>query len=152
MTATAEDRKDAGDGALDADHPGRAWLAPTILVVGAVAGCAYVATHDPNDPSEPMLKCPTKLITGLDCPFCGGLRLVRALLTGQWSAAIHANLLLLVCLPFVLYAWTRWLVASVTGGAYSVRIPRRAGYAVLAVALVWTVVRNLPGFPLQPLG
>jgi hypothetical protein len=109
----------------------------------ALGGCAYLATHDPYDPSEPMPKCPLKLLTGLDCPLCGGLRMMRSLLTGQWSDAVHANVLLLVLTPFVVYVWARWLVASLTGREYRVQVSRRAWVAVAVVAVVWMVVRNL---------
>src|SRR5690348_11375722 len=85
-----------------------AWVAPVAVGVVALGGCAYLATHDPYDPSEPMPQCPFKALTGLDCPLCGGLRMVRSLLTGQWSDALHANALLLVAVPFVVYAWGRW--------------------------------------------
>ena len=132
-------------------HAARPWLAPVALGLLAVAGCAYLGVENPNDPGSLVPRCPTKMLTGLDCPVCGGLRCVRAVTTGQWSAAVHANLLLLVCLPFVLAVWLRWLVSSATGGAYQPRLSKRASYAMLIVAVVWTVVRNLSAWPLHPL-
>jgi hypothetical protein len=117
----------------------------------AVAGCAYLAVQDPNDPNALLPKCPTKLLTGLDCPACGGLRMVRALITGHWSAAVHANLFLLVLTPVVLVVWARWLVSGLTGGTFQPRLSKHTAYVLLAVALVWMVVRNLPGWPLHPL-
>ena len=130
----------------------RPWVAPVAAMVMALAGCAYLATHDPNDPNVLMPECPTKLLTGLDCPACGGLRMVRALLTGHWSAAVHDNVVLLATVPFVAYVWVRWLVAGLTGRQYSFALTRRGAYVVLAVAAVWMVVRNLPGWPLKPGG
>jgi hypothetical protein len=127
-----------------------AWRAPALTAALALAGCAYLATHDPNDPSVLMPQCPTKWLTGLDCPFCGGLRMVRSLLTGHFSAAVHDNVVLLTLLPFVGYVWLRWTVAGLRGRTYSWSISRRGGYALLATAVVWMVVRNLPGFPLKP--
>jgi hypothetical protein len=130
----------------------RAWLTPVMAAAVALAGCAYLATHDPNDPRVLMPECPTKMLTGLDCPACGGLRMVRALLTGNWSAAVHDNVVLLACVPFVAYVWVRWLVAVLRGRAYSFAISRRGAYVILGVAAVWMVVRNLPGWPLKPGG
>ena len=127
-----------------------AWRMPVLTTAAALAGCAYLATHDPNDPSVLMPLCPTKWLTGLDCPACGGLRMVRAVLTGHWSAAVHDNAVLLALLPFVGYVWLRWLLAGLRGRQYSWTISRRGGYVVLAVALAWMVVRNLPGWPLKP--
>ncbi len=139
-----------------ADHAAPAalsapWLAPAAIGLLAVAGCAYLGVEDPNDPGSVLPRCPTKLITGLDCPACGGLRMVRALTGGQWNAALHANLFLLVLTPFAVAVWLRWFVAGLTGGAYQPRISRRTSYALLAVALVWMVVRNLTAWPLHPL-
>src|SRR5664279_769406 len=96
----------------------RPWLTPVVAAAVALAGCAYLATHDPNDPRVLMPECPTKMLTGLDCPACGGLRMVRALLTGHWSAAVHDNVVLLACVPFVAYVWVRWLVAGLRGTTY----------------------------------
>ncbi len=129
----------------------RPWLAPAVLGLLAVAGCAYLGVEDPNDPGSVLPRCPTKLITGLDCPACGGLRMVRALTGGQWSAALHANLFLLVLTPIAVLVWLRWFVAGLTGGAYQLRLSKRTSYALLVVAVVWMVVRNLPGWPLHPL-
>ncbi len=132
--------------------PRRYWLAPVAATLGALAACTYLATHDPNDPNALMPECPTKMLTGLDCPACGGLRMVRALLTGHWSAAVHDNVVLLATMPFVLYVWARWLLAGLTGRAYSFALTRRGAYVVLGVAALWMVVRNLPGWPLKPGG
>jgi hypothetical protein len=134
-----------------APHATRPWLAPVVLGLVAVAGCAYLGVENPNDPGSLLPRCPTKMLTGLDCPVCGGLRCVRALTTGQWSAAVHANLLLLVVLPFAVVAWLRWLAATVTGGAYQPTLSKRTSYALLVVAVLWMVVRNLPAWPLHPL-
>ena len=77
-------------------------------------------------------------------------RMVRALVTGHWSAAVHDNAVLLACLPLVAYVGLRWLVAGIRGQAYTFGISKRGAYAVLGVAVVWSVVRNLPGWPLKP--
>jgi Protein of unknown function (DUF2752) len=130
----------------------RPWVAPVFASLAGLAGCAYLATHDPNDPHQLMPQCPTKMLTGLDCPACGGLRMVRALITGHWSAAVHDNVVLLALMPFVGYVWLRWLVAGLRGKTYTFAISKRGGYTILALALVWMVVRNLPGFPLKPGG
>ena len=123
-------------------------LVPVGLVV---AGCAYLAVNDPNNPSALMPRCPTKLVTGLDCPFCGGLRMVHDLLHGQWAAAAHANLVLMLALPLLGLLLLRPWWPSSAERTFD-RIPGRAfaiGLVVLGVA--WMVVRNLPAFPLHPL-
>jgi hypothetical protein len=128
------------------------WVAPVLATAAALAGCAYLATHDPNDPSVLMPECPTKLLTGLDCPACGGLRMVRALVTGHWSAAVHDNVVLLAAMPVRRVRVAPLARGRVARRRYTLTISRRTGYAILALALVWMVVRNLPGFPLKPGG
>ncbi len=124
--------------------------APALTAAAAGLGCAYLAVVDPNDPSAPMPMCPTKLVTGLDCPACGGLRMVRALLHGQWSTALRANAFLLLALPLAVVVWARWYRAAARGRRY--RWPARPSYAyaIAALAIVWMVLRNLPAWPLHP--
>ena len=116
--------------------------APFTLALVALAGCAYLAVNDPNDPRALMPACPTKLITGLDCPACGGLRMVRALLYGDLSAAFRANALLLVLAPVAVAAWAVWCADSLRGRPRR-SLPRPAALTLLAVAAVWTVARNV---------
>ena len=40
-------------------------------------------------------------LTGLFCPGCGTQRSIHSLLTGDIIAAVHANILLVFCLPFL---------------------------------------------------
>ena len=115
------------------------------LGAGALGlGVLYVGIVDPHRPGALFPLCPFKLLTGWNCPACGGLRMTHDLLHGDLSAAVVDNVFLLVGLP-MLGAWWLWR-----------RRHRRpafppAAIAVVAVAaIVWTVVRNLPGFPLVP--
>ena len=123
-------------------------LVPVGLVV---AGCAYLAVNDPNDPSALMPRCPTKLVTGLDCPFCGGLRMVHDLLHGQWAAAAHANLVLMLALPLLGLLLLRPWWPSSAERTFD-RIPGRAfAIGLVVLGVTWMAVRNLPAFPLHPL-
>lgn len=116
------------------------------LGVGALAlgALGYVGMVDPHRPGALFPACPFKLLTGWNCPACGGLRMTHDLLHGDLAAAVTDNVYLLVGLP-VLALWWLWR--------------RRQGLPtftptvlvlIAVTALVWTVVRNLPGFPLVP--
>src|SRR5487761_1392718 len=86
--------------------PGRRLLtiprrgALTSIDGGALAALAYLVVRDPHRPGAP-LACPVKLATGLDCPGCGGLRMVHDLLHGRLRAATHDNPFLLVTGPLL---------------------------------------------------
>jgi Protein of unknown function (DUF2752) len=109
-----------------------------------VGGLVYVGIGNPHSPDFVFPPCPFKALTGLNCPGCGGLRMTHDLLHGDLAAAVVDNVFLLVGLPMLL-VWTllRWRRGQpwMTTGLLVV---------ILAAALTWTVVRNLPGFPLVP--
>jgi hypothetical protein len=107
-------------------------------------GLAYVGLADPHRPDFVFPPCPFKLLTGWNCPACGGLRMTHDLLHGDLAAAIVDNVFLLVGLPALL----AWVVVRWRTGRPIVTMPAIAVIAVLAIA--WTVVRNMPGFPLVP--
>lgn len=107
-------------------------------------GLAYVGLADPHRPGFVFPPCPFKLLTGWNCPACGGLRMTHDLLHGNLAAAIVDNVFLLVGLPALL----AWVVVRWRTGRPIMTMPAIAVIAVLAIA--WTVVRNMPGFPLVP--
>ncbi|RAV09371.1 hypothetical protein DQP55_17900 [Mycolicibacterium sp. GF69] len=111
------------------------------LLTGALA---YIGIADPHRPNFVFPACPFKAITGLDCPACGGLRMTHDLLHGDLAAAVVDNIYLLVGLPLLL----TWLLVR-----WRQRKPlmnMSATIVIITSALAWTVVRNLPGFPLVP--
>ena len=130
----------AGAGAMSVTADRRS---PIVAALVAGAGCAYLALNDPNDPGVLMPACPTKLVTGLDCPACGGLRMVRALLHGDIRAAARANAFLLVLTPVVAVLWVLWVRSAWRGRPSGLRLSRPVAFAVLTTALAWTVARNL---------
>ena len=111
------------------------------LTLGALT---YVGVVDPHRPGSLFPPCPFKLLTGWNCPACGGLRMTHDLLHGDLAAAVVDNVFLLVGLP-VLIGW-------------ALRRRRQGQPAFTSTILVlvvtavvgWTVIRNLPGFPLVP--
>ncbi len=88
--------------------------------------------------------CPFKWLTGWNCPFCGGLRMTHDLLHGDLVAAIDDNVLLLFGVPML----AGWVLIRSRRGKSS--LPAPAVLTIALAAMVWTVVRNLPGFPLVP--
>jgi hypothetical protein len=112
--------------------------APAISAGVALAGAAGLYFVNPNTTHVPL--CPLHAMTGLWCPLCGATRATYALLHGQFGTALHDNALYVLGLPLLALLWWRWWHPE----------PGRRGagrglsWAVVAIALVFGVVRNLP--------
>jgi hypothetical protein len=68
------------------------------------------------------LPCPFRLLTGWDCPLCGGTRMGDALLHGDVPAAFGFNPLALLGLAILGVLGVVWAVEAVGGPAF--RLPR----------------------------
>jgi len=133
------------NGVTNATSAGRHRLyiaAGTGLTLGGAL--TYVALVDPHSPTSVYPACPFKWLTGWNCPFCGGLRMTHDLLHGDVVAGIHDNVFLLVGIPLLAV----WLL--VRRGRGRARPPRAAVLTMLVATITWTVLRNLPAFPLFP--
>lgn len=76
-------------------------------------------------------------------PTLRGLRCVQALSRFESSAALHDNILFLGALPVFAVYWLDWL-ARTSAGKSRRPVPRVPVVALLAIAAVFAVVRNLP--------
>jgi hypothetical protein len=118
---------------------------PTLLAVGLLLASVALHLRDPHREGSWGL-CPWLLVTGTYCPGCGGLRAVNDLTHGDVVAAASSNLLFVGALPLLAFWWLRRMVDGWRGVRRAV--PERAWltgtYAVLALAGVFWVVRNLP--------
>ena len=128
-----------------AQHGARRLLYPALgagaLLVGALG---YVGLVDPHKPDSVFPICPFRLLTGWNCPACGGLRMVHDVLHGDLAAAISDNAFLLVGIPVL----AGWILLRRRSGKSLFSAPAVA--TLMIATLAWTVVRNLPGFPLVP--
>jgi Protein of unknown function (DUF2752) len=99
------------------------------------------------------LPCPFRLLTGWDCPLCGGTRMGDALLHGDVQAALGFNPLALIGLVILGALGLAWAVEATGGPAF--RLPRPLSERLrrvrpmqwlvigLVVALIYTIARNL---------
>lgn len=133
---------------MPADN-GRRFLAAATLVVGLVL-LSLLAIRPPAELAVPV--CPLHWATGLHCPGCGSLRAVHFLLQGDWQSALRHNLLAVVMMPLVVVLLMAEMVAAF-GRRFPVRI-HLSGYAtwmLLAVILLFAIMRNLPAQPFSAL-
>ena len=115
---------------------------PLRAALGVGAACVGLALWNPGDDGTPL--CPTALLTGLDCPLCGGLRAVGTLGRGDLLRAADHNILVVVAVPLVVLWWVLWWRADRAGReAPRLRVPAAAWIALGVVAVAFTVARNV---------
>jgi hypothetical protein len=122
-------------------------------VAGLATGLGVLAIRDPNQSGSYGL-CPLNALTGLDCPFCGGLRGTHALLHGDIAAALDHNLLLPLFLGaltvIALRAWRQAPLLERGGtnrGGSRQTVTRVVVWGFVAATALFFVLRNLPFFP-----
>jgi hypothetical protein len=99
------------------------------------------------------LPCPLRMLTGWQCPLCGGTRLGSALLHGDVAAAFADNPVVLIGLAVAVVLGVLWTVEAIGGPA--LRPPGRVADALrrirpnawlvtsLLLASVYVLLRNL---------
>ncbi len=119
-----------------------AWV---VVAAGVVAVAVALFIYDPVG-TWWMPQCAFHSLTGWECPGCGAMRAIHALVHGHPLTALTYNYFLIIALPFlalVAYTglshskralrWSRWVYSPTTIAA------------LLVLAVVWTVARNLLG-------
>ena len=117
-----------------------------ILLAATAVGLIVVvfffnpATH----PIYPV--CQFHRLTGLNCPGCGMTRALHALLHANFATALRDNALFVLTLGagFLRAAWYGW--NRLNGQPNREFFPMKFLWPLLTVALVFTVLRNLPAF------
>lgn len=112
------------------------------LLVGAIGIIFLYYNVNPAD-SVWMPKCPSKLLSGYDCPACGVQRAFHAILHGDFGAAWRTNQFLFLALPYLLLAI--WGSTRFPGSLKARRIAHSkiVAYGYIALFLAWWIVRNL---------
>ncbi|MGA9147641.1 MAG: DUF2752 domain-containing protein [Candidatus Nanopelagicales bacterium] len=140
---------------------------PVIGATLTVGAAFYIRAVDPNNGGYPF--CPLKAVTGIDCPACGGLRCVHALMNGDIGTALDQNLLAVIALPLIV-VWAVFALAARWRGddlrpvrvgpdvdadgaaAVKANALRALWVGFIVVTVVFTVARNVPGVPFLPSG
>ena len=124
---------------------------PVLTVAGLAAATVAIHLRDPHV-AHSWGVCPLYALTGIYCPGCGGLRGVNDLTDGHLGAAASSNLLLVLAIPFAVVLLARWGVAAWQGRTVSLMpaMSTTTRYALLTLAVVFTLARNWPGSWLAP--
>ena len=111
-----------------------------MIGAGAVVYCLNPNTHG----FYPV--CEFHELTGLNCPGCGGTRAAYQLLHGHILRALHDNALLVLGLAALAGRGVWFATRKVRHRPVLAFLPPEALCAFLVVAVVFTVLRNLPAF------
>ncbi len=118
-------------------------MAATIIIAACGALWLYFAI-DPAT-SRLMPKCMFRLLTGYDCPACGGQRALHALLHGQFLRALMFNPFALYSIPyFLLVAYTTFSHDRFAQRLHPIVQHRWSIWAYIILFCLWWVVRNTP--------
>lgn len=117
------------------------------LLAGIVAGAGVAAVMYFFNPAEHGFfpRCLFRMVTGWDCPGCGGLRATHQLLHGEVRAAFALNPLLVLALPLAAYFTARPWVERWAGRKLPQPFKSMTWLWLAAVVIVsFGVLRNLP--------
>jgi hypothetical protein len=120
-------------------------FAMAVLAFAGIAGMAVLFFFDPSKNGFYPI-CQFHLITGLYCPGCGATRATYQLLHGNFMAALHDNALFMIGLAALAIRGVWFLKRRICHQPVRFFIPPNALWAFLVVALLFSVLRNLPSF------
>lgn len=103
-----------------------------LMLFMGIAGLVFLYFWNPSEISG-FPKCPFFALTGYQCPGCGTLRGIHALLHFRIMDALGHNPFMVVSVPvlFSLWLWPKFRFNVVSA------------YAILGATLLWWVIRNL---------
>ena len=118
-----------------------------LLWATLAAGAVYLYLFEPGK-SGFFPACPFRMLTGFNCPGCGSTRGLHRLLHGDVVAAFEFNPLLIISLPFLLYALMRYTSAALRGQPLNWnRLNARYISTLIAVIISFWIFRNTPFYP-----
>ena len=110
-------------------------------------GASYLFIFDPGKTGF-FPACPFRTLTGFTCPGCGSTRGLHRLLHGDVIGAFEFNPLMVVALPFLLYALVRYTNAALRGRPVERHLLNvKYIWALLFVIVGFWVYRNTPWYP-----
>jgi hypothetical protein len=128
----------------------RAWSG----AIAAAAIGAAIAAHFLAPGKDPWLPgCPFHELTGLWCPVCGSTRAAASLSHGNLVEAFRHNVLFVPALAALVWVWAAYALRSFVpstaerGWARNPIARLKHPQYLLAVVLVFWVLRNIPGAP-----
>lgn len=132
-------------------HP---WFLPVLIVVSfAGAATAVLLTNPTNNVGPPT--CAFRLLTGFDCPGCGGTRAFYYTLTFNIPEAARNHAMAVFAAPFITWIFAQWSIPRMFPTVrwrlpYFTLTPRAIMWFLVVWGVYW-VARNLPWEPFTQL-
>ncbi|MBK9249805.1 MAG: DUF2752 domain-containing protein [Ignavibacteria bacterium] len=121
----------------------KAW----ILLIGVVFFAAFLFIYN-SKTMHFLPRCPFFWATGYYCPGCGTTRGLHRLLHGDFIGALHANILMIVTVPYILYSFISYLFLNILSKNLPPIIFKPIVVQLLAAfTIVFWLVRNIPVYP-----
>jgi hypothetical protein len=120
-------------------------FAAAVLGAAAIGVCATVFFFNPGTHGFYPV-CLFHELTGLNCPGCGSTRALFALLHGHFQLALKDNALFLLTLAVLAFWGVRIFLQKLKHQPATFSASPKFFLAFLVVAIVFGVLRNLPGF------
>lgn len=121
----------------------------TVIIIWLLllAGAAYLFVFEPGKTGF-FPACPFRLLTGFTCPGCGTTRALHQILHGDFAAAFVLNPVLVLAIPFLVFALLRYSVIVMRGGVPRPNaLPAPFIYAIFVVIVSFWIFRNTPFYP-----
>jgi hypothetical protein len=124
-------------------------LYKVLIAIALVLAVAIYFNYDPANVSNYFPKCPLYSLTHLYCTGCGSQRAVHQILHGDFIQASKYNVMAVIFLPYILVKYLADLVnflfkKNIDFSFYS---NRKVNLTILAIFIVFTILRNLPFHP-----
>lgn len=122
-------------------------LTALLVWLTLAVGATYLFIFEPGKTGF-FPACPFRTLTGFTCPGCGSTRGLHRLLHGDVVAAFEFNPLMVVSLPFLLYALVRYTTAAVTGRPLKAnRLNAKYIWVLFVVIISFWIFRNTRLYP-----
>ena len=117
------------------------------LTIATLAALLFLRLYNPLT-SGLFPPCPFHALTGLHCPGCGTLRGLHQLLHGNLAAAFAFNPMMVLSLPFIIYALLSRVLFGFTGRSLpKFFIPPVWIKLLFFVVMAFWILRNVPFYP-----
>ena len=120
-------------------------VAALFIAVFALGVAATVFFFDPAT-HHFFPGCTFHKLTGLNCPGCGATRSLHALLHGNFQTALRDNALFIAAIIFFTARGGWFVMNHFCRRANGHFFPLKFLWPLLAVAVIFSVLRNLPAF------